>query len=450
MNQKLLYILICTLTLLNAKAQKKKSEEYKFTLQQATDFAIVNNRNAKNAGRNVLAAEKQKWETIAVGLPQINASAGYENNLELRKSVLPANIFDPSADPDLLIPVEFGVKHNVNATASINQLIFDGSYLVGLQSVKVFLDISKLAKEKTDLEVRKNVIKTYTNVLFASESITILENNKRVLEENRSETKSIYENGLAELEALEQLEITLASITSSLNRAKRFEVIAYEMLNVTLGIDLEEKVEIIDTLDNLVMRSNSKKINDSNIINNVDLRIAENDRISKELLVKLAKSEALPKLGAYLNAGYLGFGKEFEFFQPDQNWFGFASVGVSTNIPIFSSLKRSAGTQRAKINSSIANEQYLDMEQNIKLQLETARNEYQFSVEDLEIKRKNLKLAERIENKNQVKFFEGIGSSLDLRQAQNQLYSTQNDLLQAKINVINKKAEIETILNTTN
>ena len=168
MNKKLLYILICTLTLFDTKAQNSKNENYNFTLQGAIDFAVINNRIAKNAGRDVLAAEKQKWETIAVGLPQINAGAGYDNNLELQK-ILPANIFDPNADPDLLIPAEFGVKHNVNAAARVDQLIFDGSYIVGLQSVGI-LDIPKLAKEKTDLEVRKSVIKTYTNVLFASKA----------------------------------------------------------------------------------------------------------------------------------------------------------------------------------------------------------------------------------------------------------------------------------------
>ena len=107
-------------------------------------------------------------------------------------------------EPGEFQEVIFGTEQNVNATASLKQLIFDGSYLVGLQSAKVFLEISKNAKEKTDLEVRKAVINAYGNVLLAEESLAILQNNINVLEKNLQETQKIYENGLEEEEKQEQ------------------------------------------------------------------------------------------------------------------------------------------------------------------------------------------------------------------------------------------------------
>ena len=125
-------------------------------------------------------------------------------------------------------------------------------------------------------------------------------------------------------------------------------------------------------------------------------------------------------------------------------------MGVNLSIPIFSSLGRSAATQRAKINYEKAKDDYIEIEQNLILQLETVKNEYQFAIEDLDIKKKSLALAERIESKNQTKFFEGVGSSFDLRQAQTQLYNAQSELLQAMLSVINKKTELETVLNNIN
>ncbi|HLT54450.1 MAG TPA: TolC family protein, partial [Flavobacteriaceae bacterium] len=182
----------------------------------------------------------------------------------------------------------------------------------------------------------------------------------------------------------------------------------------------------------------------------IDYQIAENDKVSKELLLKLEKSKALPTLNAFLNGGYSGFSDEFTFFDKDQMWFGSSLFGVSLNVPIFSSLGRSASTQRAQINLEKAQADLTEAEQQIKLQMAAAKSDYQLAIEEYENKKLNLNLAERIEQKNQTKFFEGIGSSFELRQAQTQLYSAQQEFLQAMLDVINKKAELETVFNITN
>ncbi len=168
-------------------------EQYSLTLQQAIDFALENNRSAKNATRDIEAAKKQKWETTATGLPQIEAKIDYNNWLKQQVSLIPAEFF--GGNPGEFAEIEFGTKQTMNATATVKQLLFDGSYLVGLQSAKVFLEISKNAKVKTDLEVRKAVINAYGNVLLAKESVKILERNKDVLQKNLNETTKIYENG---------------------------------------------------------------------------------------------------------------------------------------------------------------------------------------------------------------------------------------------------------------
>ncbi|WP_299524528.1 TolC family protein [Winogradskyella sp.] len=418
-----------------------------FSLQEAIDFALENNRVAKNAARDIEAAEKQKWETTATGLPQLDANISYQNNLKQQISLVPAEFFGGEAGE--FVEVIFGVQHNVNATATLNQLIFDGSYLVGLQSAKVFLEISKNAKVKTDLEVRKNVISAYGNVLLSEETITILEKNIDVVQETLDETTKIYENGLEELESVEQLQITLSNLQSSFNNAKRLKIIAYQILNIAMGIEYTASITLTDTLEDLTLKNISLETleQQDDVTTTIDYLIAENDRKSKELLLKLEKSKALPRLSAFLNGGYLGFGNEFTFFNRDQDWAGFSTLGFSLDIPIFSSGGRSAATQRAKINLEKSKDELIETEQRLGLEIETAKSNYRFSTEDYYNKKRNLDLAERIEVKNQTKFFEGIGSSFDLRQAQIQLYDAQRDLLQAMLDVINTKAELETITN---
>ncbi|MFH4964674.1 TolC family protein [Gaetbulibacter sp. M235] len=444
-NKKLLILLFLCTTLVFSQ-EKTQS----FSLQQAIDYALEHNRTVKNAQCDIEAAKKQKWETISTGLPQISASIDYQNFLKQQVSLIPAEFF--GGNPGEFAEVTFGTKQNISATATLNQKIFDGSYLVGLQSAKVYLEISENAKTKTDLEVRKAVINAYGNVLLAEQSVQILERNKAVLEKNLFELTKIYENGLEEEESVEQMQITFSSVESSLKNVMRLKTLAYQMLNITMGLDVYNNTKLTDDLESLTLQNISLELleKESNIENNIDYLIAENDKKSKELLLKLEKSKALPTLNAFLNGGYSGFGNSFEFAKKSQQWFGSSLFGVNMNIPIFSSLGRSAATQRAKINLSKSEDDLIETEQKLQLQIASAKSDYQFSVEDYDNKKQNLQLAERIEQKNQVKFFEGIASSFDLRQAQTQLYTAQQEYLQAMLDVINKKAELETVLNTIN
>lgn len=441
--------LIIYFSLLFAIPGFSQETKQSFTLQEAIDFAIENNRTAKNASRDVEAAYKQKWETIALGLPQLNGKVDYQDFIKQQIQVIPSDFTDPDSP---LVPIVFGTKQNMNASASLSQLIFDGSYLVGLQSAKVFLEISKNAKTKTDLEVRKSTINAYGNVLLTEESIKILNENKATLQKNLDEITKIFENGLEEEESVEQLKITLSDIESALNRRERIYDVALQMLNMTLGLDIDNPIVLEDNLETLTARNiDLGLINDPfSVENNIDFLIAENDKTSKELLVKLEKSKALPSLNSFLSGGYTSYSNNFNFFNNDQKYYGFAVFGLNLTIPIISSGARSASTQRAKINLEKAKDDLTETEQRIKLNIATAQSDYQYSIEDYSNKKESLDLAKRIETKNEIKFFEGISSSFDLRQAQIQLYTAQQNFLQAMLDVITKKAELETVLNRIN
>ncbi|HHC78315.1 MAG TPA: TolC family protein, partial [Flavobacteriia bacterium] len=289
MRNRLIILLLSFFFLTTTYSQEK---QLSFTLEEAIQYALENNRAIKNAERDVEAAKKRKWETTTMGLPQVSAKVDYQNWLKQQVSLVPAEFFGGNAGE--FAEIAFGTKQNINATATLNQLLFDGSYLVGLQSAKVFLEISKNAKEKTDLEIRKTVINAYGNVLLAEESVTITKNNKAVLEKNLNETQKIYENGLTEEENVEQLQITLLQLDTNLKNAIRLRDIAYKMLNITLGIDLNETIILKSNLETLAEQYITLNLLDANetVENTIDYKIALNDKRSKELLLKLEKSKA--------------------------------------------------------------------------------------------------------------------------------------------------------------
>ncbi len=441
-------IAIFSFTLLPFLGIAQQKQTYSFNLEEAITFALDSNYTAINARRDIAKAIKQKWETTATGLPQISAAATYQNNLKQPVTLLPAEI--TGGDPGTFVPVVFGTKQNASATATLDQLIFDGSYLVGLQAARAFLDFSENAAEKTNLEVRKGVINAYGSVLLSEELVAIFEKNKANLEKNLFETQKIYENGLTEEESVEQLEITLLEIETELNNARRTESIARQMFNVALGIDVESTVVFEDTLDSLTQENIQLTFLDTplNVEQNIDYKIAYNLTEQRSLELKLEKSRALPKLTAFVNYGTAANSDDFTFLDKEQVWFQSSLLGVNMNIPIFSSGMRSAKTQRAKIALEQAETELEETIQNVQLTLNTAKSNYQFAVENYENSKKNLALAERVEGKNQVKFTEGLSTSFDLRQAQTQLYTAQQQYFQAMLDVINNKADLETVLNT--
>lgn len=427
------------------KAQEQP-QAYAFTLKEAIDHAIQYNYSAINANRDVEAAKKKKWETTTMGLPQISGNVSYQDNFRLQQSLIPAEFF--GGQPGEFIPVAFGTKHNMNAVVTLSQLLFDGSYLVGLQSAKTYLKISENAKVKTNRELREIVTTTYGNVLLADESILIFDRNKAALEKTLSDTREIYKNGFAEEESVEQLQITLASVNSALENVKRQKRIALDMLKLVLGINLEDQLTLKDKLEFLTQTNMDLAIlkEQFEVKNNIDYQIGQNTLTSSELLLKLEKSKALPSLGAQVNFGANTFGNRFTMFNSDQLWFNYSNVGLGLTVPLFSSLGRSARTQQAKIAVEQSKTRLTELEQTLKLQFEKAKSDYEFSLEQLGTSKNSMNLAERIESKNQIKFKEGLTSSFDLTDAQRQLYSAQQSYLQAMVDVITKRAALEKLL----
>jgi outer membrane protein TolC len=418
-----------------------------FTLQEAITFALENNYKAINADRDIIDAQKQKWQTIADGLPQVTANASYQNQLIQPVSLLPGEI--AGGDPGTFVPLILGLPQTANISATLSQQIFDGSYIVGVQAAKTFISYSANNKEKTALEVKRAVVEAYGNVLLAQASVKIFEKNIETLQKNLFETRKIFENGLGDEESVEQLQITLSSVENQLKNATRLKDITLQMFNLTLGMDIDNATTLVENLDDLTRKQTDLSLieSDFNIENNVDYKLAMNLNEQRYFELKLQKSRALPTLNAFINYGNFAFSDRFNFLSNEAEWFETSALGFDLSIPIFSSLKRSASTQRAKIALDKAKTQLTEAEEQIRLQLKQSRSNYILAIEQYDTNKENLALAERIENKNQIKYAEGIATSFELRQAQLQLYDAQNKHLQSMVDVINTKTTLETVLN---
>jgi len=390
---------------------------------------------------------KKKWETTATGLPQINGSISYNNNIKQPVTLIPGEI--TGGAPGSFTPVIFGTEQNATAQATLEQLIFDGSYLVGLQAAKTFLDFSKNAYEKTQIEVEKSVVNAYGSAKMAEALVSVFDNNYKTLKKSYDELQIVYENGLTELEALEQLEITLLEVKGYLDNAQRSQRLAQHLLRATLGLPLTTELILTDELDTLILRA-GEEINPDitlDLQKQIDVRIAENFTEQRRLEWQLERSRALPSLSAFANYSTQAFSNDFTFTDNTQQWFQSSVLGIRMQVPIFSSGFRSARSSQAKIAWDQAKTEFAQTKQATQIAFENALSDFNLSKDNFDNASKSLNLAERVASKNQIKFDQGIASSFDLYQAQAQFYRAQQNYYTSLLALLNAKTVLETFIN---
>jgi len=441
--------LLLFLALLSGLTRAQELPE-SLSLEEAVAYGLTHNRSIINADREIQKSKKERWMTIASGLPQISSEVNYQNFLEMPVSLVPAEFF--GGNPGEFAELTFGTEQNMIGTFKVEQLIFDGSFLVGLEASKVYLSISQNLFEKSNLETRKIITNLYSNVLLAQYNIVLLEKNIASLKDNLNEIHQLFRNGFEEEESVEQIQLTLAQTNSRLKYAKNLLKVEQDMLKFVIGYPLEAYLKLTDDLEDIFSEELYFETLPSveNIENNIDIRIADNNVKAESLLLKLEKSKALPKVNAFVNRTFTGNSNEFTFTDSDQKWYGSTLLGLNVKIPIFSSLGRNASTQKAKISLDQAKTQLEETQSKVRIEVDAALSDYQLSIDNYYTEKENLRLAERIERKNQNKFYEGMVKSFELRMAQLQLYTAQNNFVAAIQKVINNKISLETLLNQSN
>ena len=441
--------LFLILTLLTGVSQAQELPD-SLSLEEAIAFGLTHNRSIINADREIQKAKKEKLKTIAAGLPQISSEINYQNFLEMPVSLVPAEFF--GGNPGEFSELTFGTEQNMIGSLKVEQLIFDGSYLVGLQATKVYLSISENLFEKTNLEVKKLITNLYSNVLLAKYNILFLEKNIASLEDNFQGVHQLFRNGFEEEESVEQIQLSLSQTNNRLKYAQNLLKIQHNMLKFVIGYPTKSPLKLTEKLDDIFNEDIYLQSlpNTDKIDNNIDIRIADNNVKSEALKLKLEKSKALPKVNAFINRTYTGNSNEFTFTERDQKWYRSSLMGLNVKIPIFSSLGRNANTQKARISLNQAITQLEETQTKVRIEVNTALNEYQLSIDNYFTEKENLRLAENIVEKNQTKYFEGMIQSFELRMAQIQLYTAQSNFVNAIKKVITNKITLETLLNQSN
>ncbi|PTM03923.1 MAG: hypothetical protein DA405_08975 [Bacteroidetes bacterium] len=424
-----------------------QADAARFSLAEAEDYAA---QHAYTVQDKVLEFEKAKktiTETAAMGLPQISASFGYSYNAQIPESPIPARFFDPTAPEGEFATVAFGVAHQNQAQIQVNQLLLDGSYFVALQASKVFKETKRLDKEQAEIEARKNVAQSYYGVLVAQKTKGILEKNLKILSDNFRETRKLYENGFLEDQDVDQLELLINNLQNNLSNTERQLNLAYQLLKFNMGMSLNKTIELSTTLEELITPAQiavGLSLDSFNVEDHITYRSTLANERAAQLSLANEKAKYYPSLSAFATHSQSNFGNEFnDVFNFDTYWIPGTTIGASLSWNVFTGLARHAKVQKAKIDVyriSVAKEA---TEGQLDLAYERASSDYKFAIDNYNNQLRNLELSEKIRNRTLIKYKEGLSSSLELSQSENQLLQTQTNYINAILNALNSKEALE-------
>ncbi len=438
---------ICLFILvLFASNQVAATSPVKLSLEEAQQLAVEYSYEMRTARADLQIAERQIWETTAAGLPQVSGSVGYNYFLDIPTSLIPAEFF--GGEPGEFAEIQFGTQHNMTATASVEQLIFDGQYIVGLRAARIYRDLAEQSLHKSTLEVNKTVKETYYLALLAAENLQITRQNLQVMEKWLWETERMLEAGVTDPINVDQLQLSVSKIRNGISTLERQKLLTMNLLKYQIGLDLQTQIELTDGFDTLFERALTKMaVNESlDKEQHIDYRLAGSREAMSLMVLRREQSSYLPNLSASFIRQEMAMRDGFNFFDSDRSWFPATYFAVNLNIPIFSSGMRSSQVQQARLElekSRIAKEQIskalvLEMQEALAT-LDTAREQYLNE-------KSNLELADRILNRTNIMFKEGMASSLELTQANDQLLTVQANYLNAIFEVLNAQNQLEKAL----
>ncbi|MFN0274149.1 MAG: TolC family protein [Chitinophagales bacterium] len=414
-----------------------------FSLQQAEDYGAQNHNNIKTAALNVQGARATVGEVISSGLPQLSGSVDYQNFLKLPTSLLPAEFF--GGEPGDYTEVQFGTKQNVTAGLSFSQLLFNGSWLVGVNAAKTYVSLVESQQKLTETEVRKNVELAYYTVLVSEESEKIWQKNIDNLRKTLNEVSEMNRQGFVEEIDVDRLKMSIGTLETNLENVKNQTELAKTFLKFQMGLDVNQPIELTDSLSNV--QSDFTFIDgDQNYLRRSEFEILETTKILNDYNVKVNKAGYYPSLVLIGSLSTNAQRNQFDFFDFDQPWFETSLVGVSMQVPIFDGLQKKNKIEYAQIGLQKVELLQQTTNQAIQLEIAKAKTDYENALNDFENQNENIALAEKIYNVSLIKYREGVGSSLELTSAESSLYQTQGSYIGALYNLLNAKANLKKAL----
>jgi outer membrane protein TolC len=419
-------------------------ESESFSILTAEEYGVNNSDKMKNVLLDYEVARKKVWETTSIGLPQVSAEGQFQHLIDIPTSVVDASLFNPLAPPGEVMEFQMGQKFSTSLTFNVNQLIFDGSYIVGLKFAKFWMQMSESGIERTKADVRSMVREAYYNVLVAHKNSELMDSILLSTEKLQKENQVLLENKMILQEDADQITLALNSIIIRKKSAERQIEIATNMLKLQMGYDFDKEIVLTENLDDVLadIIANSPVTADNSVTENSNYQMLEDQQTLDEFSLMNEKAAYYPSVGAFFSHSQNAFRNEFNFFNNDA-WYPTTVWGVGVQIPITSSGQKIVKVQQAEIKLEQDLNNLNEYERNLEFQELQLKAQFQNSLDQMNLEKQNVELAQYIYSQALKKKALGAISSLEVTQLQNQLLQAEGQYINSILQLLSVKIQLD-------
>ncbi|MFB9844691.1 TolC family protein [Mucilaginibacter ginsenosidivorans] len=421
---------------------------HSFSLQDCINYAYEHQDSVVNAGLDVKSAEYKIKETKATGLPQINGSVTFQDYTRAPVQVGPdfskissGQPLDPNAR---LVAFPIGpVQYNNTFALQGTQLLFSGTFLVGLQAAKTYKELSVRSLTRSKIQTNVSVTKAYYQVLVSNEQIKLLDANIAQLKQQLDQTTQQNKQGFVEKIDVNRLEVQYNNLTTNRENVVRALTLNYQVLKFQMGMPIQEELSLTDKLENINLDEQSAQNNIDTAFyhNRIEYNLLETNLKLNQLDVKSKKAAYLPTLSA--NAGLATTFQENQTKYLYGRNYPYNYVGLSLNIPIFSSGERVNQLRQSQINVQKAQNDLNNVKNAMSLEASSANITYSNNLRSLNSQKRSRELAAEVLRVSKIKYQQGVGSSIEVTQAQTDFENADNQYIQALYNALVSKVDLD-------
>jgi outer membrane protein TolC len=440
--QTMLITAFLSLLFLGSNAQQTELQSYNFNLEECINYAYEHQTSLLNAAIDQKIADSKVKETTAIGLPQISGSADFRDFIKLPTSLLPGEFFGQPAGST--VPVTFGVKYNSSLNLSVNQLLFDGSYIVGLQASRTFKELSNRAFTRSRIETNVAVTKSFYMVLVNNKQLDLLDANIKQLNEQLNQVKALYKNGFAEKIDADRLTVIANNLSTERQNIVRALEIGINLLKFQMGLPIQNKLTLNGSIENIKLDDMVAKSDTSAYANRIEYNLLQTQLKLNQLDLKRYKFQYLPSLAAFGSSSLQYQSNSFRDLY--SNSFPTTIVGLQLNIPIFSSGMKLQRVKQAEFQVQKSQNILADTKNAINLDVFSSLTAYTNSLNTLKNQQSNLDLANEVLRVSKIKYEQGVGSSLEVTQAQTALKEAENNYINTLYEALISKVDTQKAL----
>ena len=426
-------------------------QERKLSLKECIQLATENNENLKNSKLEERISKALSREYLSIGLPQINLDGGLKYNHDVPKSLIDISRFMPGVPEGTEQEVQFGQAYDGRVDLFINQMIFNGSYFVGLSAAKELVRLSEKLTKRDEIDINISVRKAFYTVLNTKSRIELVNNNLERLKNLLNETTQLYQNGFIEKLDVDRIQVAFNNLNSEKIKADRLYELSKEVLNFQIGLPVGTNIELIGSLSEDIVNNFSYNLNDFDYSKRIEYSILQTDKNLKFYDLKNNRSQYYPQIYANYNYGYNTSSSNYDLFFESDRWKSFGTLGLKIIVPIFDGFLKRSKINQSKYKIEQVENQMMFLERSINLQINQSIINYENTKESLTISKQNLELAQNVYNATERKYKEGVGSNLELIDSNNSLKIAQNQyynsLYESIIASIDIKKTLGTLLN---